>query len=245
MFPGTTDEWQGYTRYTFELDGATCHIVPPKQEKPGRPWLWRARFWGAFPFADLAALEQGYHLVHIDIGDLFGSAKATRRWDLFYKKLTEKFGFSPKCCLEGMSRGGLIVFNWAKQNVDKVACIYVDNPVCDFKSWPGGKEKGPGAPEAWAKCLEAYGFTEAEAIAYKGNPVDTVEPLVKAKTPILFVQATADSVVPMEENATRFIAAVEKLGGKVEAIYKEGFDHHPHCLEDPTPILDFMNRSIS
>ena len=30
------------------------------------------------------------------------------------------------------------------ENTDKVFCIYVDAPVCDFKSWPGGKGKGKG-----------------------------------------------------------------------------------------------------
>ncbi len=30
----------------------------------------------------------------------------------------------------------LYVFNWAAENPDKVACVYVDNPVLDLQSWP-------------------------------------------------------------------------------------------------------------
>lgn len=45
-----------------------------------------------------------------------------------------KAGFNKKVALEGMSRGGLIVYNWAAQNPEKVACIYADAPVMDFKS---------------------------------------------------------------------------------------------------------------
>ena len=49
--------------------------------------------------------------------------------------------------------------------------IYGDAPVCDFKSWPGGKGKGKGSPPDWAALLPLYGFkTEAEALACRGNP---------------------------------------------------------------------------
>jgi hypothetical protein len=36
-----------------------------------------------------------------------------------------------------MSRGGLIIYNCAVANPEKVAAIYGDAPVMDFKSWPG------------------------------------------------------------------------------------------------------------
>lgn len=242
MFPGERDQWRGFMRFTFQIEGRTCYIVPPKAERPGRPWLWRARFWDAFPAVDIAMVEAGYHLVHIDIADLFGSPKAVRLWDLFYTKLTGEFGFAKKALLEGMSRGGLVVVNWAKANPEKVAAVYIDNPVCDFKSWPGGKGKAPGDAGCWQKCLAAYGLTEEEALRYPGNPADSVAPLGKARVPLLVVQATADKVVPMEENAVRLIAAYNAAGGKAEVIWKEGFDHHPHGLENPEPITSFLIR---
>ena len=48
-------------------------------------------------------------------------------------------GLIQKVVLEGVSRGGLYVYRWAKNHPDTVACIYNDTPVCDFKSWPGAK----------------------------------------------------------------------------------------------------------
>lgn len=58
-----------------------------------------------------------------------------------------KEGFHKKVVLEGMSRGGLIVYNWAAQNTDKVACIYADAPVMDIKSWPMGRGASEGSDD--------------------------------------------------------------------------------------------------
>ena len=154
--------------------------------------------------------------------------------------MTEQHGFARKPALEGMSRGGLIIYNWAAKNPDKVACIYADNPVCDFKSWPGGKGKAKGSPADWQKCLKAYGLTEAEALAYKGNPIDRLEPLAKAGVPLLHVCGDADTVVPMEENTNIVERRYKQLGGQITVIVKPGVNHHPHSLKDPTPIVEFI-----
>ena len=44
-----------------------------------------------------------------------------------FKSVPEAFA-RVKPILEGMSRGGLIVFNWAKQNPDKITAIYTPGP---------------------------------------------------------------------------------------------------------------------
>ena len=102
-------------------------------------------FWGHEPQTDIALLEHGFHIVYCDVADLYGSDKAVQRWNSFYKRMV-KAGFNKKVALEGMSRGGLIVYNWAAQNPEKVACIYADAPVMDFKSWPMGQGNLPVPP---------------------------------------------------------------------------------------------------
>ena len=54
----------------------------------------------------------------------------------------------------------------------------------------------------------------------------------------------ADEVVPYEENTALLAEKYEAAGGKIELIRKEGVGHHPHCLEDPKPIVNFILRSI-
>jgi pimeloyl-ACP methyl ester carboxylesterase len=239
-FPGKKSEWNGFVRYDFELEGIPCLIVCPKAEAPGKRWMWRARFFDAFPNADLAILEKGWYVAYIDIADLYGAPEAMRRFDMFYKYLTEELGFTTKTVLEGYSRGGLPIFNWGRANTEKVSCIYADNPVCDFKSWPGGLGEGPGSENDWKKCLKAYGLSHEEALKYDGNPVDNVKPLADAGIPLIFVIGDADEVVPIQENTLPFVERYKALGGEVEVISKPGGLHHPHCLENPAPIIDFI-----
>lgn len=239
-FPGTKSHWHGYDRYDFQVDGRTCYVVTPKSVAPGKPWIWRARFFGHEPQTDLALLSKGFHLVYMDVVDLFGCPKAVGHWNAFYRYLTEEHGFAPKAVLEGMSRGGLMIYNWAAANPDKVACIYADAPVCDFKSWPGGKGKSPGSRESWQKCLAAYGLTEDEAMAYRGNPIDNLEPLAKARIPLLHVCGDADEVVPIDENTRILEHRYRQLGGPITVIVKPGVGHHPHSLKDPAPIVAFI-----
>jgi len=239
----TKVEWQGYDKYDFSYDGRNCYLVVPKVCAPGKPWVWRARFFGHEPQVDRALLARGFHLAYMDVAELFGSDKAVGHWNRFYDFMTEKVGLAPKVVLEGMSRGGLIVLRWAEANPEKVACIYVDAPVCDFKSWPGGMGKGRGSPANWQKCLAIYGLTEEQAKEYKGNPVDMMGNLARAGVEILSVCGGADKAVPFEENTLILQRRYRELGGKIEVIVKEGVGHHPHSLKDPKVIVAFIIRN--
>jgi len=239
-FPGKTSKWQGFDRYDFTVEGRRCWVVVPEAEAEGRPWIWRARFFGHEPQADIALLKEGFHLAYCDVGGLFGNPQAVEHWNAFYKLLTEQHGLAQRPALEGMSRGGLIIYNWAAANPNRVACIYGDAPVCDFKSWPGGKGNGKGGGAAWKQCLDVYGLSEKEALEYQHNPIDNLGPLAKANVPLLHVVGDADDVVPVEENTAIIEARYKELGGSIQVIHKPGIGHHPHSLKDPAPIVSFV-----
>jgi sialidase-1 len=235
-----TSTWHGFKRVDFVYDTRRCTMVMPAQAAAHRPWIWRARFFGHEPQADLMLLQKGFHLVYMDVAGLFGSPTAVKHWDAFYAYLTEVHHLNTRVALEGMSRGGLIVYNWAKVNPQRVACIYADNPVCDFKSWPAGQGRSRRHDPSWQACLQAYGLSEVQALAYQHNPVDDLEALARAVVPILHVCGTADTVVPIAENSDLLEQRYKKLGGKITVIRKPGLDHHPHSLEDPRPIVKFI-----
>lgn len=235
-------EWSGYERLDFTVDGRKALLVRPKHAAEGHPWIWRTEFFGHEPQADIALLGRGYHVAYIDVQDLYGAPVAMKHMDAFHDHLVEAHELSKKTTLEGFSRGGLFAFNWAALHPDRVASIYVDAPVCDFKSWPGGKGAGPGSAADWQKCLKAYGMSEAEALAYKKNPVDNLQPLAKAGIPMLAVVGNADEVVPVSENIDVVEKRYKELGGLIEVIRKPGAKHHPHSLPDPAPIVDFITR---
>ena len=245
-FPGTKSDWHGFARYEFEVGGKKVSVVRPEQPAEGKPWVWHGEFFGHKPAPDIALLKRGFHIVYLSVPNMLGSPNAVRHWNDCYAELTGKYGFAKKVALVGLSRGGLYCYNWAIANPEQVACIYADAPVCDFKSWPGGKGVGPGSANDWKLVLEQYHFTnDAEALAFTKNPVDQLEPLAKAKVPLLHVYGDADEAVPWQENTGLIAERYRKLGGDITLIAKPGGKHHPHGLEDSTPIVEFIFKHAS
>lgn len=242
-FHGRNSQWQGYARIDFEFAGRPVTVVLPSQAAAGRPWLWRGEFFGAFASVDTALLKRGWHVVYMACPNTFGSPDTMNRWARLYDELTRRHGFSRRPVLLGMSRGGLYVYHWAAAHPDKVGLIYGDAPVCDVKSWPGGKGKGQGSARDWELFKKVYDLTEQEALDWRQNPVDILEPIARARIPIIHVVGDADVTVPVEENTAILKRRYEALGGHVELIVKSGVGHHPHSLEDPTPIVTYILRT--
>ena len=254
-FHGEKSDFRGFDRYQVQTSKGTISVVCPKVAAPGKPWMWRSIFWGMqagavepFTVADVQLLEKGYHVV-IAPGDVSGHPKGNANIDAAYETLTQTQGFSKKLSMASMSRETLALFSWASSNPEKVESIYVDNGVCNLKSWPGGKlvpgsdSKGSGDANSWELLKKTYGFTsDEEALAAKVSPIDLLEPLAEAGVPILMGCATKDATVPYEENGAIMKERYEKLGGSIQIILKEGQDHHPHGLQDPAPVVDFILR---
>lgn len=232
-----TGEWNGCDRYDFTFKDRQATIVVPKKAAKGNPWIWRPAFFDAFPSVDKALLEKGFHIVYYDVTHLYGSPRAVSLGTEFYENMTDLYNLSEKVTLEGFSRGGLFVFNWAAQNTEKVACIYVDAPVCDVFSWPGRKNAA-----LWNDLLKEWNLTDAGMEHFKGNPIDNLAPIAAAGIPIISVCGDSDQTVPYKENMdvvrSRYLAA----GGPVEVILKKECDHHPHSLDNPEPVVDFILR---
>ena len=110
----------------------------------------------------------------------FRTSLAAQKWNDLHSVLTNEHGFAEKPALIGLSCGGLYCYQWAIENPQKVACLYGDAPVSDMRSWPRGKGDGFDSPDDWKKLMKVFGFaSEAEAIAYNGNPIDNLTPWLK------------------------------------------------------------------
>lgn len=234
-------EWEGYEKREFEVQGRNAFLIVPKEAAQGQPWIWRTEFFGHEPQADLSLLKHGFHVAYVDVQNMYGAPAAMAYMDALYHHVRAEFGLSPKTVLEGFSRGGLFSLNWAARNPDKVACIYNDAPVCDFKSWPGGKGKGPGSAGDWERLKSVYQFADDKsAMAYELNPIDNLKPLAAARIPLLHVCGETDDVVPIDENSMLLAERYQALGGPITLIAKPHCNHHPHSLKDPTRIVNFV-----
>jgi pimeloyl-ACP methyl ester carboxylesterase len=246
--PAAKGEWHGFAKHEFTVGGRNATVVSPKTPAPGLPWIWHGEFFGHKPAPDIALLKKGFHIVYLSATDLFGAPEATKAWDALYDRLVITHGFAPKMGLVGLSRGGLYCYHYAIAHPDRVACIYGDAPVCDLKSWPGGKPvwprgTGKGSAGDWNLVKKIYGWkSNEEGLDWKGNPVDNLAPLAKAKIPLLHVVGDADDVVPVPENTEVIETRYKALGGNIQVIHKPGVGHHPHGLDDPTPIVEFLAK---
>lgn len=235
--------FHGHRGYRFQHDGVSCLVVEPARSAVGAPWVIRARFWDHEPQTDLALLENGFHLAYCDVADLYGADKAVARWTSFYQRML-RGGLNKKVVLEGMSRGGLIVYNWMAVNPEKVACIYADAPVMDVKSWPMGKGQSVGSASDVEGMLKAYGFVdEKEATEWKRNPIDHFSIAAEAGIPILHVVGDADSIVPVTENTAIFEERMKAAGAPITVLHKPNVGHHPHSLSNPDQIVRFILRA--
>jgi pimeloyl-ACP methyl ester carboxylesterase len=237
--------WEGYERIDFKVEGRDALLVFPRETASGKPWIWRTEFFGHEPQADMALLGRGFHVAYMDVQNLYGAPKAIAAMDRLYEELTGRFGLSARPVLEGLSRGGLFALNWGARYADRCAALYLDAPVCDFKSWPAGWGRSPGSADDWVRCKAVYGVENDEAAkAYTLNPVDNLRALAAARIPILSVCGEADRVVPYHENSGVVYERYRALDGPITVILKPGVDHHPHSLKDPRRIVDFILRAV-
>ncbi|MFN5422259.1 MAG: GDSL-type esterase/lipase family protein, partial [bacterium] len=239
-----TDKWHGFEREHFMFNNRSAWVVKPQSALEGNPWVWRAHFPDWHTDVDSILLSRGFHIVYINTNDMFGSPVAMQIWDAFYDHMVNKKGFAQRVALEGVSRGGLYIYNWAKRNPLKVSCMYAEAPVCDFKSWPGGKGTGKGSASDWDGVLKNYGLSEKEALAYKDNPIDNLDGLAAVKVPVLHAVGLNDKIVPNEENTFLLINNYIRLGG-VATVYPmtkgiQNLEGHHFVIEDPENIADFI-----
>jgi sialidase-1 len=238
-----TEKIHGFTREHFSFKNTPAWIMKPKVAAIGNPWVWRAHFPDWHTEVDSILLERGFHVVYINTNDRFGSPAAMQIWDEFYYYLISERKLAKKVALEGVSRGGLYVYAWAKRNPLKVSCIYAEAPVCDFKSWPFKY----GSQEDWKALLNAYRFSEKNALAFKDNPIENLKGLAACKIPILHTISLEDKIVPNEENTFTLAKNYTNLGGRI-TIWpmtkgEKSLQGHHFLIEHPEKIADFIEQN--
>lgn len=239
-------EWNGYKKEVFIVDGREGFLVFPKKFEENKRWVWRAEFFGGFDYADRALIEKGFTLAYYCASDMFGCPEAVDAMKKFHDHVVENYGLNKKADIFGFSRGGLYTVNYTAKYPEDVATIYLDAPVLSLESWPGmfGKTKeyrNEICLNEWEKCKKVYGFsTDEEMLSYKEIPLNKVDALIAANIPVIIVAGDSDKTVDYTENGEIFAREYKEKGGDIKLIVKEGVDHHPHSLEEPSPIVDFI-----
>jgi pimeloyl-ACP methyl ester carboxylesterase len=197
-------------------------LLPAKPAAEGaRPWIWYAPTIGSYPNKSnewilRKLLDRGFYVCGVDVGESYGSPAGRTAFSEYHQHVVREYKLETKARLLAQSRGGLMLYNWAAENPDKVRCIVGIYPVCDLRSYPGLN-----------KAAGAYGMTPAELEKQltQHNPIDRLEPLAKAGVPILHIHGDADAVVPLEKNSQIVLNRYGALGGKMKLIVVAGKGH--------------------
>ena len=232
--------WNGFKQIIFLFEDREATIVFPERPNENKNWMLKTEYFGAFPDFEIEMLKRGWHLAYI---------KNVTRWcldeDLDLKKrfaeyLHEQYGLYHKCVPVGMSCGGMIACKLAAKYPDLVSALYLDAPVMNLLSCPA--DIGIAKSGLLQEFIDATGITLSELTYYREHPIDKIPLLLKNNIPIMLVYGDSDNVVPYHENGAILEKYYRENGGMIEVIGKANCGHHPHGLEDNTPIIEFVER---
>ncbi|MBN2309103.1 MAG: prolyl oligopeptidase family serine peptidase [Candidatus Hydrogenedentes bacterium] len=205
----------------FDFQGHTAFLIRPEAPAAAAPWVWYAPTLPMYPGPEEQWMferltKAGIAIAGIDVGESYGSPKGRAVYTAFYEYLVRNRGLSSTPCLLARSRGGLMHYNWAVEHPDSVRAIAGIYPVCDVRSYPG-----------LDTACAAYGMTAAELAAQLDahNPVSRVEPLAKARVPILHIHGDMDETVPIEANSAALAREYERFGGPMKLVVIKGRGH--------------------
>ncbi|MFA6929059.1 MAG: alpha/beta hydrolase [Lentisphaeria bacterium] len=231
-FPTNEDEWYGCKRHRFSFEDREAWIVEPEQAAAGMPWTWCIEWPTAFvPRTGVPRLlAQGFHHVHLQAKG-HGNDPDQAAFHRYHDFLCS-LGLAAKPGLIGLSFGGLYSLRYAAANSHRVAALYLDAPVCNFKNFRFADI---------VKDEYALGAL-ADLEKYPGLPVNLTEKLLHL--PILLIYGADDLVVVPVLNCELFVERYQKAGGTMNIIKRPSWGHHPHGLDDTNEIVDFMTKNL-
>ena len=184
-------------------------------------------------------LARGWHLAWIANLTRWHHEEDDAVKDRFCGFLQAEFGLSGRCLPVGMSCGGMLAVHFAARYPQRVIGLYLDAPVMNLLSCPAAMGKAELDDELWGEFQEKTGMTLSELICFRDHPMDHIGTLLENKIPVFLVAGDSDTVVPYEENGKLLYDAYIRHGGCITQVVKPGCGHHPHGLEDLTPLVEF------
>ena len=242
----TVSEWFGYERRDFRFGDRDALIVLPKG-KPNGKWAVKMEYFGAFPNLETELLSRGWCLAYLRNVNRWGTDADSDAKAAFVSFAAKEFGLEARFTCVGMSCGGLCSVNFAAKYPSLVSALYLDAPVMNLLSCPMGFGAGEalGGDRGWEEIQSALGFRDvSELLLYRGHPMDRLEPLAENRIPVALVYGEADTTVPYLENGIALERLYRQRGLPLFCAGKPGCGHHPHGLENPKPLADFIEAWV-
>ncbi|MCK5860937.1 MAG: hypothetical protein KAH38_00540 [Candidatus Hydrogenedentes bacterium] len=209
-YPGELSQWQGFTCHNFELDGRDCRVVVPAEPAADRPWLLYAAPPEEVSVLDRKLLNKGFHIAYMDVENLYGNTDAVACWNSFYGWVRDTLGLAEKPVIAGAEHAAILLYHWAAQNSNHVACIYAERPWLEWNSISDVET----VEHVRLKVIAANKDNKSSLIKYAGI-------VGKSAIPIMhFYEERQYGKVP-DKSIEQFYAAYRLAGkGKFESITK-------------------------
>lgn len=234
---------QGFEQLEFTFLGKKAIVILPKKENRNGRAIFKTEYFGAFPILQLEFVRQGYTFLFLENRNRWGTESELIDQERFLHFAFEEFDLEPGVITIGMSCGGMISILLAAKYPELIRGLYLDAPVMNFLSCPGGFGNAPETTEAmWREFEKAHGMTKRELLLYRKHPIDKLDALIATRKPIYLAYGTADLCVPFEENAIELVRRYEETEIPFVVEAKEGCGHHPHGPQDPAKVIEFFEQ---
>ena len=234
----TKTDWKGFEKLDFKFEDKDATLVLPNEPNEKRNWLFKTEYFGAFPALEIEMLKRGYAVANVRNSTRWCKKEDTERQARFATYLQKEFNLAEKCIPVGMSCGGMQAVFLAAKHPELISAVYIDAPVINLLSCPGDLGKANG--KMWEEFEDDTGISLSQLIGYREHPLDFVPKMIENGIPVFLVAGDSDGVVPFDENGELLYNLYKKANADITLILKPGCDHHPHGLEDNTPIIDFI-----
>ena len=229
---------------TFVFQDRQAYIVYPSCPANGK-LLLKTEYFTAFPHFEVAMLKKGYTLCFLSHPNRWAPDSETHITAEFVRYVAEELGFAPKCIPVGMSCGGLQALRLAQLHPELISVLYIDAPVVNILSLAGlGASTCNDTSSFWKEIQDAHGVNRSTIVNFRKSPIDAMDKLIENNIPIIMLYGDADTVVLYGENGKVLEDYYRENGGDLKVICKPGCGHHPHSLEDPTPIIEFVEAHL-
>ena len=236
----TKSIWNDFERIDFKFEDRDAILVFPKDENKCDKWLLKTVYWGEFPSFELDMLNRGWHLAFIKNDSRWGLDEDLHRSARFTEFISSEFGLCNKCVPVGMSCGGLMAVKFGALHPECISSMFIDAPALNLLSCPANVGIAQVPEDDYEECLRDHNMTLSDLINYREHPIDKVPLLIENNIPVIMVYGDKDIIVPYTENGAILERLYNAAGAPLEAICVKGRGHHPHCLADNTPIIDFV-----
>lgn len=227
-FTGDKTTWHGFDRYDFVMDTATLAITPfkaPPNEGDG-----------------VGAPAAGERRCIVVVPKQMAAGNPWS-WQGCY------WNHMPQAEIELLKQGFCIAYISADAALkpgrewDAWYAFLTSQHGLSSKPAFVGMSRGGEYAYMWATA-----HPDKVACIYADNPGGNPEnlkllgDLARYDVPLLHVCGSLDPLLGKYSTAIENI--YQQYGGRISVMIKEGFAHHPHSLQDPTPIADFITQSV-